>query len=267
MEPSTEHDEYSAIAEFYDFVLPYRNRQDVAFFMEMAKQSTGPVLEIGCGTGRVLIPTARAGIDIVGLDVSGSMLSICREKLGHEPDEVQSRVRLVQADMRQFDLGRHFKLATMPFRPFQHLTEVEDQLACLASIHRHLSDRGRFVLDLFNPDLSRLTDDIRPTAWEEEPEFTMPDGRKVTRRIRIVSRDLLHQTQDIEILHRVEYSDGRVERVPQNFRLRHFFRYEVEHLLARSGFEIEDIYSDYDKSPYGSRHPGELIFVARKKEN
>ncbi len=124
---SIETDEYRVIAEFYDHVVPYRERRDVAFFVETAREAGGPVLEIGCGTGRVLIPTARAGIEIVGLDASAAMLALCRQKLAREAEDVQSRVTLVEGDMRRFDLeresgtGAKFALATIPFRPFQHL--------------------------------------------------------------------------------------------------------------------------------------------------
>src|SRR5205823_9426190 len=94
------YDEYGFIADLYDFVRPYRDRQDVAFFVDAAKEAGGPVLEVGCGTGRILIPTARAGVDIVGLDLSSRMLGVCRERLEAENRAVQSRVQLAQADMR-----------------------------------------------------------------------------------------------------------------------------------------------------------------------
>src|SRR5690349_2294309 len=95
-------DEYGPVADLYDHVVPYSAREDVKFFVEAARTWGGPVLEIGCGTGRVLIPTARAGIDIVGLDISPRMSEICRGNLAVEPENVRSRVRLVQADMRNF---------------------------------------------------------------------------------------------------------------------------------------------------------------------
>ena len=117
MEHPRGYDEYAVVAEFYDYVVPYRERRDVDFFVELARQSGGPVLEIGSGTGRVLIPTARAGVEIVGLDSSASMMEVCRAKLAHEPQEVQTKVQLVEGDMRQFDLGREFRLVTVPFRP------------------------------------------------------------------------------------------------------------------------------------------------------
>jgi SAM-dependent methyltransferase len=264
MEHAGGYDEYPFVAEFYDYVVPYRDRQDVGFFVELARQSEGPVLEIGCGTGRVLIPTARAGIEIVGLDSAPSMLAVCREKLARESGEVQAKVLLVEGDMRDFGLGREFRLVTIPFRPFQHLISVEDQLACLRTIGRHLVAGGRLVLDLFNPSLPHLADDRFLEDWNREPPFAMPDGRKVLRRHHILSRDFFRQTQDVELIHRVTYPDGREERLVSRYTMRYLFRYEAEHLLARSGYEVENVYADFDKSPIGPKYPGELIFVARK---
>jgi SAM-dependent methyltransferase len=264
MSPSGGYDEQPFVAEFYDYVVPYRERGDVNFFVEAAQQCGGPVLEIGCGTGRVLIPTARAGIDIVGLDASSSMLAVCREKLAHEVPEVQARVQLTEGDMRRFDLGRQFRLVTIPFRPFQHLMTVDDQLACLRTVHGHLLEGGKLVLDLFNPAFPHLADEKFFEELNREPPFTMPDGRKVLRRHHILARDFFQQTQDVELIYRVTYSDGREERLVHRFTMRYLFCFEAEHLLARSGFEVENVYADFEKSPYGSKYPGELIFVARK---
>jgi SAM-dependent methyltransferase len=258
------YDEYGFVAEMYDHVVPYRDRQDVAFFVEMAQETPGPVLEIGCGTGRVLIPTARAGKEIVGLDMSTAMLAVCREKLSREPADVQARVRLVKGDMRAFDLDRQMGLVTIPFRPFQHLVGVEDQIACLTCIHRHLADGGRLILDLFNPSLPALVDERRRTESAGEPEFRMPDGRRVVRRHRAASQDLFNQVLDGELIYDITHPDGREERLVHRFLMRYLFRYEAEHLLARCGFEVEALYADYDRSPYGAKYPGELIFVARK---
>src|SRR5438094_9850578 len=93
-------EEHAFIADLYDHVVAYRDRPDVGFFIEAARNAGSPVLEIGCGTGRVLIPTARAGLDIVGLDLSPHMLAVCRQRLLDESEAVQERVRLVQGDMR-----------------------------------------------------------------------------------------------------------------------------------------------------------------------
>jgi SAM-dependent methyltransferase len=264
MDSAGGYQEYAFIADLYGQVVPYRERPDVAFYVEAAQRSGGPVLEVGCGTGRVLIPTARAGIEIVGFDLSESMLDVCRKRLSREPDEVQARAQLVEGDMRAFDLGQTFPLVTTPFRPFQHLTTVADQLACLSSIRRHLADGGRLILDIFNPSLEALTRDNVGEEFGDEPAFTTPDGRQVIRRHKIVSRDLFRQMLQVEMIYYVTHPDGREGRLVHAFAMRYLFRYEAEHLLARAGFEIEHLYADFDKSPYGSKVPGELIFVAQK---
>lgn len=258
------YDEYAFVADFYDYVVPYRNRQDVAFFVNSAREAGGPVLEIGCGTGRVLVPTARAGIDIVGLDGSARMLAVCRERLGQEPPEVRSRVQLIEGDMRSFTLGQTFALVTVPFRPFQHLLTVDDQRSCLASIRQHLIDDGILILDLFNPSLDLLTSPNVGQEHGDEPEFEMPDGRRVLRRQRTVACDRFEQINQHELIYYVTHADGHTERLVHEFSLRYLFKFETEHLLARSGFRVEHVYADYDKSPYGSKYPGELILVARR---
>jgi len=257
------YDEYAFVADLYDHVGPYRSRPDVAFFLSEAVNAGSPVVELGCGTGRVLIPIARAGVDIVGVDLSSRMLNICRDRLRHEPEPVQSRVRLVQADMRQFDINQRFTLATIPFRPFQHLLTVDDQLACLAAVRRHLVDGGRLILDIFNPSLDALV--YGPVGEEhgEEAEFSMPDGRRVVRRQKTIAANRFTQVNDFELIYYVTHPDGREERLVHAFSPRYLFRFEAEHLLVRSGFEVEQVYAAYDKSPYGSMYPGELIFVAR----
>lgn len=256
-------DAYHAIAEYYDHVTIYRDRPDIGFFVEAAREAGSPVLELGSGSGRVLIPTARAGVEITGLDASASMLAICRRELEREPPEEPARVTLVQGDMRSFDLGRTFTLVTAPFRPFQHLESVEDQLACLGSVRRHLRTGGRLILDLFNPSIEGLAG---PVGVESEPEagFTMPDGRRVVRRSRIVSRDRARQVNRVELLYDVTHPDGRTERLVHAFAMRYLFRFEAEHLLVRAGFEVEATYSGYDRSPFGTSYPGELILVARR---
>jgi SAM-dependent methyltransferase len=260
-------DEYAAIADLYDHVPAYRDRADVDFFVDAARESGGPVLEIGCGSGRVLVPIARAGIEIVGLDASPAMLDICRRRLEAEPADMRARVSLVRADMRTFDLGGRrdaFRLVIAPFRPFQHLLTVDDQLACLAAIRRHLAPGGRLVLDLFNPSLEAL---VRPAPTEELSEgdpFPVPDGRTVERKYRILAQDRARQINTVELIYSVSHPGGRTERLVHAFQMRYLFRFEAEHLLARAGFAVEHLYAGYDRSPFGSTYPGELVFVARR---
>ncbi|MCJ7716549.1 MAG: methyltransferase domain-containing protein [Anaerolineales bacterium] len=233
------------------------------FFVDAARESRGPVLEVGCGTGRVLIPTARDGISITGLDLSEYMLDVCRESLANEPVEVQERVSLVQGDMRAFNLGKTFSMVTTPFRPFQHLLTVEDQISCLTSIHQHLDPGGTLILDIFNPSLQSITADNLGKEVGAEPEFTTPEGIKVLRFNKTIQRDHFKQVIDVELIYYLTHLDGRKERLVHAFPMRYLFRYEAEHLLARCGFKILDVYADYQKNPYGSTYPGDLIFLAK----
>jgi SAM-dependent methyltransferase len=258
------YDEYAFIADHYDRVALYRERADIGFYVDAAKDAGGAVLELGCGTGRVLIPTARAGVEITGLDLSPHMLEVCRKRLEDEPAAVQSRVRLMQGDMREFVLSRKFRLATIPFRPFQHLTTVTDELACLECIRRHLADDGRLIFDLFNPSLEALANQAIGKEVDAEPGYSTQDGLRVIRRHKTVAQDRFQQVNHHELVYYVTHPDGRDERLVHAFAMRYLFRFEAEHLLARAGFEVEHVYADYDRSGYGSKYPGELIFIAKK---
>jgi SAM-dependent methyltransferase len=264
MDAAADFDEYGPIADLYDQVTLYSGRPDVAFYVDAAKEAGGPVLELGCGTGRVLLPSARAGVGIVGLDASRRMLAVCRRRIAAEPSEVRSRIELCEADMRHFSFGCSFRLVTIPFRPFQHLTTVDDQLACLASIRKSLVADGRLILDLFNPSLDALANRPAGEEMDEGPAHVTPDGRRLLRRHKLVTADRFQQVNRFELIYYVTHPDGREERLVHSFAMRYLFRFEAEHLLARAGFVVEHLYAGFDRSAYGSTYPGELIFVARK---
>jgi len=256
--------EYAFAAEFYDPAYSDFERKDVEFFVELSKETGGPVLEIGCGTGRVLMPTAEAGIEITGLDVSEYMLKECRKKINLARNEVRDRIKLVKEDMRSFDLGREFKLITTPFRPFQHLVTIDDQFACLNTIYNHLSDDGLFVLDIFNPSIPYLADESRKEEFNKEANVTMSDGRSFYRTSRTQEVDFANQVVHCELIYYVTHPDGREERLVHEFPMRYIFRWEAQHMLARCGFKVRDLYADFEKAEFGSKYPGELIFICEK---
>ena len=139
------------LAEIYDAV--YADVDDAAFWRGMAEGAVaGPLLELGCGTGRVLIPLARAGFEMTGLDLSPQMLEVCRAKLADEPEDVRRRVTLVTGDMTSFELDGRFAAIFCAFNSFHHLRTIEQQMGCLERCRRHLLPGGVLVLDLFNPD-------------------------------------------------------------------------------------------------------------------
>ena len=185
--------------------------------------------------------------------------------LEDESREVQNRVSLAHGDMRTFDAGRTFNLVTIPFRPYQHLATVDDQMQCLMNAHHHLNSGGRLVFDLFNPALGSLIEEDTESETKDGPEFLMDDGRRVQRYSRTTRRDLFNQIIEVDLIYRVVHPDDSEETLTHSILMRYSFRFEVEHLLARCGFSVENVFADYDRSPFGSKYPGELIFVARKR--
>ena len=214
------YDRNPLFAELYDHTPIYAARADVAFYVDCARQANGKTLELGCGTGRILIPTAAAGCEIVGLDASGFMLARCRTKLERQPTEVQKRSRLVQANMTDFNLDESFNLITIPFRGFQHLLRTEEQLSCLGTAHRHLARGGRLILDAFHPNPRYLHD---PEYLEEREEFgetPLPDGRRFRRAWRIAAYRRAEQINEIEFIYYLTHADGSKERIVEPFPLR-----------------------------------------------
>jgi SAM-dependent methyltransferase len=245
--------EYEAThARWYDPT--HASRQtDAAFYRALAHETGGPVLELGCGTGRVLLPIAQDGLECVGLDGSPAMLDALRAK------QPPPTLRLVVAPMQDFDLGpARFRLIFSAFRPLQHLYTVEDQLACLASVRRHLASDALFAFDVFQPALARL-------AQTEEPEYEedrFADGDDEIGRLVSVSRDIATQTQDVTIRFERRREGRVIGSECERFRMRWYHRYELEHLLARAGLDIVALYGDFDRRPF-DRDATEMVFVAR----
>jgi len=251
-----------AQARFYDLYFT-GVEGDVAFYVEEARRAGSPVLELGCGTGRIALPVARAGIRVVGLDRSAPLLALAGQKVAAALPEVRASVELVQGDMREFSLAERFPLVLVPYRAFQHLLTPVDQEQALGCIYEHLEEGGRLVLDLFDP-----LQDMAVSGWgrgglKKDTDFIEPQtGNQVvvwyTRhydpQLQLMEQDLVFEEVDQE---------GRV--VSQNhgrLTLRYTFRYEMHYLLELSGFEVEALYGDFNGGPFLGH--GEQVWVARR---
>jgi len=134
-------------ARFYDWI--YEGiTEDIPFYLAAAREHGSPVLELACGTGRITIPLAREGFEVIGLDLSAEMLRIAREKLSKERPEVSARVRLIEADMSDFALDEIVNLAFIPASSLFHLHTDEQRSSCLSCIGRHLKPGGGVIVDL-----------------------------------------------------------------------------------------------------------------------
>jgi SAM-dependent methyltransferase len=238
---------------------------DVEFYVQQARDAGGPVLEIGCGTGRILIPTAEAGVEVTGLDNSQSMLAVARNKIAGLEPGVRDRIELVEGDVRGMSLDRKFSLVTVPYRAFLHMLTGEDQRRALKSIHRHLAGDGKMVLNVFDPLLEIITSHATPLggALKRISEFTHPDtGRRVvvwdTR-----TYDPERQMLDMYFVFEELDGEGTVARKWYNsLKLRYVHRYEMECLLELCGFRVEALYGDFRRGPF--RYGTEQVWVARK---
>lgn len=226
---------------------------DADWYLALARASGGPILELGVGTGRVLLPIAAEGLACTGLDPSPEMLDVLRSK--HPPDSLS----LIPGRMQDFDLpGERFALIFAAFRVFQHLYRVEDQLACLAAVRKHLAPGGAFAFDVFVPSPAR-------TAVVEEPEredVRFRQGADEVIRYTAVTRN--HAEQLIHV--RMRYERRRDREVvcdeAVEFDMRYYYRYELQHLLNRAGLGRIELYGDFDGRSFDEEATS-FVIVAR----
>jgi SAM-dependent methyltransferase len=259
--------DYLIIAKYYDET--YGNRpdlNDLPFYLELAREQGGPVLEIACGTGRILLEVARQGIPITGIDYSEDMLSILKAKLKREPQKVQSLIDLHLGDMRNFRLEKRFRLITIPFRSFQHLYTIEDQLSALRTAKAHLDpSNGLLAFNLFYPDYAMLESGINKEVFDFE--WADPSNSEKTIRRYFVRQKVnkLEQYFEGAFLYK-SYEQGimtRQETAP--LKMGYYTYPQMLLLFEQTGLEIVNEYGSFDKEPIDICK--EMIFVLRAKRS
>ena len=249
-----------SFTDFYDYLPIYSQRDDINFYVEWANRLDKDVLELGCGTGRVSIPIIYTGVNVIGLDYSMPMLKKFKSKLEQEEWDIAERLSIIRGDMTNFRLNKKFGLIILPFRPFQHLISVEDQLNCLKSVRDHLTTDGYFIFDVFNPNPERL---LSPAFGPviDIPRFEMSDGKMLTRTSRVLKSHWKDKWNEYEFLYEIEDLNGIIKKIVQKTTMRYFHVEEIELLLDMAGLKILELYGDFDSSPYEPNSPEE-IYVA-----
>jgi SAM-dependent methyltransferase len=214
------------------------------FYVTLASQAGGPVLELACGTGRVLLPCLQAGVDIEGLDLFEPLLTKLRAKataLGLSP-----RLRL--ADMSDFSLPNRFRLVMIPFNAFVHNMTQEAQIRCLTLCREHLVPGGMLAFDTYFPSVEYLATPPNTRVLEGEiphPETGLPMRMYDTRTIDRVAQ-VQHSVNELELL----AADGSVAAVHRSqVSLRYVYKHEMELLLRVAGFARWEICGDFDRRP------------------
>jgi ubiquinone/menaquinone biosynthesis C-methylase UbiE len=249
-------------AETYDTVVSDWPGE-IEFYRELAAEARSKgqaVLEIACGTGRVAIRLAQDGVDVLGLDLSPAMLSVARGK-----SVGVGNVRWAQGDMRSFELGEIFGLAIIPGHSFQNLLTAEDQVASLESIRRHLVPGGRLVVHLDHLSvgwLGELAGD-QGGVFKAAGSFSHPKTGQQIRTSQAWSYEPATQTAISQKVWEAIGATGEVidrwESGPLRFHC--VFRFEMEHLLERTGFVIESVYGDFSRQELQD-DSSEMVWIA-----
>ena len=250
--------EYDIIAPFYD-VEHARFQEDLDMYRNFAELSGGAILELASGSGRVLLPLARAGYQITGVDSSAKMLEIAR--LQALAEGLTARVTLAQQDMSHLQLGRKFRMAFVALGSFAHLITRQQQQQALTAIRAHLSKGGTFIIDISNADAHYLEDlgghVLHQGTWKRD------DGSMLTH---FVSPAAATDQHMLELTHFYEQhtQGGPVQRTVVTTHLYLFERGEMELLLEQAGFTIIDVFGDHDLGPYQLDSP-RMICIAEAK--
>jgi SAM-dependent methyltransferase len=231
-------------------------------YLSLARQTGDPILEAGCGTGRLLLPLAEAGFRVVGLDVSSAMLARAHDKLAAAPALLE-RVRLLQADLRQAGPGGSFALAILALDALGLLVSIEEQLAALATLARHLRRGGLLVVDVANGAArgAEPREELRLHLTRPHPTSGRPLTKWVARRT-----DPAAQLDELTYLYDELDDEGRVTRTVAQHPLRYYHRPELVLLLERAGLRVDAVHGDYALGPH-TADSERLIAIARRPED
>jgi SAM-dependent methyltransferase len=231
------------VSEYADLILYDAENADFepdgSFYLAQAQRWGGPVLELGCGTGRFTIPLAEHGLPITGLDIAPTMLEHARHKAPH------LAIRWVEADVRTFQLAAQFRLIFESGSTFMHLLERADQEAMLASVRRHLSPEGRFVISVWFPHPAGMVTTATEQDWFA---YTALDGRAV-RVSGVEHYDEVRQVKTETAYRRWRGADGQEVLRSAPLSLRYTFPQEMEALLHYTGFQVLERYGAWDQTP------------------
>lgn len=241
-----ERSDYAILSQFYDLEYSVFDA-DLEMYRQFAERARGSILELGCGTGRVLEALVDVDRPITGVDNSQSMLDLASS-------HVTERVALVQRDMR--DVAQTPELPNAPFgfvlsaiNTFLHLTDVQSQLDALRGVREVTMPGGVLLLDLFVPDpvyLAKLDGQLNL-----EFQHLLPDGNRLDKWV-ARSHDLAAQLIVTTVYFDVTSQDGTVKRLVDHYNTRYVHLYELEHLLYRAGWDLVSLYGGYDLEPFDS---------------
>jgi SAM-dependent methyltransferase len=250
--------DYDLIAPFYDIEHAHFD-EDLNMYMNFAELCGSPLLELACGSGRLLVPLAREGYQLTGVDTSATMLNLAQHAL--EQAKVAAQCTLVQENMCALSLGQKFRLAFIALGSFGHVCTRLEQRQTLAAVRDHLTPGGKFILDISNADvryMEQLSGQVlHQGTWKRD------DGALLSHFVSPASSLTRHM---LELTHFYEeHQQGEaVRRTVTTTQLYLFEKTEVELLLEEAGFGITDVYGEYELGPFEHDSP-RMIFIAEAR--
>ncbi len=253
--------QHRILARFYDWQHEGLV-EDIPFLVELAKQHGSPVVEVGCGTGRVTIPLAREGMRVVGVDLSSHMLAIARSKINDEAAEVRERIELVQGDMRSFSLGREVTCILVPQAAVFHLERQGAIREAFRNFHGHTGPGGVILVDVVSPDRMKNQEVGQELLVRERID---PDTGLRNREF----NEKLYIDRERQVVcckHSFVIGEGdREQRIEFQQEYRWLEEQEAVTLFHEVGCPEVTAFGDYDRSPFDENSP-RLILLAKKDE-
>jgi len=253
---------YDQIAPFYDLI---HNglREDMRLLITLAAEVGDPILELGCGTGRLLLTLSRVGHTVIGIDNSPAMLEIAGKKLAKERVSVRERVSLVKEDITSFKLNQRFSLVILPYNTLFHL-DRSGRRDCFRKVEQHLHPGGKFVIDIDNP--VEIADPMEDGILLLERSMTEPGSDRLILQMTSSWVDIDTQQRHMTwIFDASSIKGGAISRTVVKSIFHYVHAHELEAELKSAGLKLNALYGDYDQGPFGEQSP-RLLVVAEKPD-
>jgi SAM-dependent methyltransferase len=250
---------YDIVARFYDAENADKT-DDIDFYKELASEYDDPILDVGCGSGRVVLPLAQAGHTVYGIDNNAPMLRLARRKVAQAPD-AYSTLTLHEVDVLSDDLpGVQFGMVLLTYNMLMHFHEQHEQLKLLRRLRGTIADDGVLVLDLPNAGEMFATPDTDYLSLERT--FIEPESGHMVMQQATSTLDRATQFMRVVWVYDEITGDGVVKRTVAPKVFRYFFPYEVQLLLKMTGFRVDNLYGDVDGSPFQDGSPRMLVLAS-----
>ncbi|GAB4568785.1 MAG: class I SAM-dependent methyltransferase [Anaerolineae bacterium] len=252
---------YETVARYYDAENAFKT-EDLPFYSELAAQVEGPILDVGSGTGRVVLHLAQEGYRVYGIEPSAAMLARAEAKLTVLPD-VRARVTMTQGEIMTYDPPEAFALILVSYHAFMHLRTVDEQLAALTRFRNWLLPEGLVVIDLPNAGHLFATPDDGSVILERT--FVEPESGHLVMQQSVSDLDGAEQLMHITWIYDEIAADGVLKRTVAPLTLHYYFPAEMTLLLRLADLQRVAFYGDYEFSPFEDGTP-RMIVVAGREE-